>query len=43
MFFKKPKRKNLSEDLIIELKKYIDQILEAEQAFYAALDDFAVP
>ena len=43
MFFKKPKRKNLSADLIIELKKYIDQNLEAEQAFYAALDDFAVP
>ena len=43
MFFKKPKRKNLSADLIIELKKYIDRNLEAEQALYAALDDFAIP
>ncbi len=43
MFFKKPKRNNLSADFIIELKKYIDQNLEAEQALYAALDDFAVP
>ena len=43
MFFKKPKRKNLSADLILELKKYIDQNLEAEQALYAALDDSAAP
>ena len=43
MFFKKPKRKNLSADLIIELKKYIDRNLEAEQAFYATLDDYAAP
>ena len=43
MFFKKPKRKNLSADLIIELKKYIDRNLEAKQAFYAALDDSAAP
>lgn len=43
MFFKKPKRKNLSADLIIELKKYIDRNLEAEQALYAALDDYAAP
>ena len=43
MFFKKPKRKNLSADLILELKSYIDRNLEAEQALYAALDDSAVP
>ena len=43
MFFKKPERKNLSADLILELKKYIDRNLEAEQALYAALDDSTSP
>ena len=43
MFFKKPKRKNLSADLILELKSYIDRNLEGEQVFYAALDDSAAP
>ena len=43
MFFKKPKRKNLSTDFIIELTRYIDQNLEPEQVFYAAPDDSAAP
>ena len=43
MFFKKPKRKNLSAELILELKSYIDRNLEGEQTFYAALDDYAAP
>lgn len=43
MLFKKPKRKNLSADFIIELTRYIDQNLESEQVFYAALDDSPAP
>lgn len=30
MFFKKPKRKNLNADFLIELKQYIDSTLESE-------------
>ena len=43
MFFKKPERKNLSADFIIELKGYIDANLEPEEVFYDALDDAAPP
>lgn len=32
MFFKKPKRKNLSAEYITELKKYIDSNFEAAEA-----------
>lgn len=42
MFFKKPKRKNLSADFIIELKKYIDAKLEPEK-LYAAYNEAAAP
>ena len=42
MFFKKPERKNLSADFILELKRYIDINLEPEEVFYAA-DDSPAP
>lgn len=43
MFFKKPERKNLSADFILELKRYIDINLEPEEVFYAAADDSPAP